>query len=101
MVVKQAEKSDVQEVLDSNGIIYKHSPRCGMSASRKEVVEEFSEKTGKTVYLIDVLAQRDLSNTVAERTGVKHESPQLLILKDGEVETNLTHMSITPEELEE
>ena len=99
MGLKQAEQSDIKQILDGNGIIYKHSPRCGMSASRKEVVEKLAEDTD--IFLIDVLGQRDLSNHIAEELDLKHESPQLIGVENGEAVWHKNHMAITEEAVSE
>ena len=48
---------------------------------------------------LDLLEHRDLSNEIAERSGVKHESPQAILLRDGKAIWNASHMSITSDSL--
>jgi bacillithiol system protein YtxJ len=50
---------------------------------------------------LDLLAHRDVSNAIAQRLGVKHESPQALIVRDGKVSAVLNHDDITGEALAE
>jgi len=100
MALQTATKQNIETTLNNTGIIYKHSPRCGMSASRKEVLDAFLEENDVDVYLVDVLGQKDLSQYVEEKTGVKHESPQILCIKNSEVISHFSHMSITPEKLD-
>ena len=48
---------------------------------------------------IEIQNAREVSNAVAEKTGVRHESPQALLLRDGEVVWNASHGAITVESL--
>jgi len=50
---------------------------------------------------IDVIGQRPLSLGVAERTGVKHESPQAIVIRGGKVAWHESHLAITVKALEE
>lgn len=63
-------------------ILYKHSSRCSISYLAKENSEENMEDllNHVDIHFIDVLWQKDLSNNIAQKLGVRHESPQVLIL---------------------
>lgn len=85
-------------------VIFKHSTRCGIS---KMVLRNFerdfaatSEKELK-LYFLDLLSNREISNEIASRFGVQHESPQLLILKEGKVVQHDSHHAIKAESLAE
>jgi bacillithiol system protein YtxJ len=52
-------------------------------------------------YLLDLLSYRELSNTIATRLQVHHESPQVLVVKDGQCCYDESHLSINSEEVEE
>ena len=90
-----AEESKKQPV-----VIFKHSTRCGIS---RMVLGNFERdfdlpKDGDyKLYFLDLLSNRDISNQVAARFGVQHESPQMLILKDGKVVKHESHHSINLE----
>ena len=74
--------------------IFKHSTRCSIS---KMVMNRFESKfnlSSITVYLLDLLKYRDLSNQISFDYQVKHESPQLLIIKDKICNLNLSHTNI-------
>ena len=62
-------------------LLFKHSTRCGTSLRAYREVEAF-EATGATVpvYLVDVIAERDLARDLAERLGVRHASPQVILV---------------------
>lgn len=78
-------------------VVFKHSTRCGIS---KMVLNNFErnydlkDEDGHKLYFLDLLANREISNKVAERFEVRHESPQLLILKEGIVVEHVSHHSI-------
>lgn len=78
--------------------IFKHSSACGTSAfalrGMEEVISEVSESVDFSI--LEVRLQRKLSNYVAEKTGVRHESPQLILMKNGEVVWNASHSAIYP-----
>ncbi len=82
-------------------MIFKHSTRCGIS---RMVLNNFEKEYDLTeedhkMYFLDLLANRDISNLVAERFEVRHESPQLIIVKDGKVVHHASHHSIEVESL--
>lgn len=97
--------ADLDRVLaDSKGplILYKHSTQCGICEGTIAEVEAFLEKdpaAAKVLYL-DLLAHRDVSNAIAQRLGVKHESPQAIVLKEGKVAAVLNHRAIRVAALE-
>ena len=68
-----------------------------MSAAAAQVVE--STAFDLPVYWVNVIEQRRLSNKVAERYGVRHESPQLLKIEQGSATTVLSHHQISPAQL--
>ena len=85
------EASNRQRVL-----ILKHSTTCPIST---DVYSEVA-RADATVHLIVVQTARPLSNDVAERTGVRHESPQALILRNGEAVYHASHYDVTATEIE-
>lgn len=52
-------------------------------------------------YYLDLIAHRDISNEISERFSVHHESPQILLIKDGECVLDASHLDITVEEIRE
>lgn len=78
-------------------VIFKHSTRCGISRMVLNSFEkEYDLEKDKEVklYLLDLISNRDISNEVADRFKVRHESPQLIILKDRKVVHHASHQSI-------
>ncbi len=83
--------------LPADCYVYKHSTACPVSAAAAQVVE--STAFDLPVYWVDVIEQRKLSNQVAKRYGVRHESPQLLKIERGAATTVLSHHHISPAQL--
>jgi bacillithiol system protein YtxJ len=79
-------------------IIFKHSPTCPTSLFAHREVSRFCEtQPGTAVYLISVRRQRDIARHVALCTGVRHESPQVVVLSRGGVLAAASHADITAE----
>lgn len=78
-------------------LIFKHSTRCSISDAALSRLErnwnEDAEKAMKPYYL-DLIAYRSISNEVAQRFGVEHQSPQVLIIKDGKCIYSASHFDI-------
>lgn len=82
-------------------ILFKHSTRCPISAMAREEMDRFTQKYGSTpVYLIDVHEQAELSDYVGERTGIEHQSPQVIVLRGGEAGWHASRMEINASEVE-
>ncbi len=78
--------------------ILKHSLTCPISRAAHGRVEESIESGAlKNVHRIVIQDSRDLSTAIAERFGVQHESPQLLMLMGGEVVHHASHYKIQPD----
>lgn len=78
--------------------LFKHSTSCGISAFVRRKIESSFKKDGEgnaRLYFLDLLAHRDISNEVARRWGVRHESPQLIILRNEKVVDHASHASIS------
>jgi bacillithiol system protein YtxJ len=86
----------VDESKEKPVAIFKHSTRCGISRAVLKIFErnyDLSEDQAK-IYFLDLLENRDISNEIANRFKVQHESPQMIILKDGAVVDYSSHHSI-------
>lgn len=76
-------------------LIFKHSTRCGVSRSvLKRFESEFDLAEKITPYFLDLLEHRDISNEIASRFGVVHQSPQLIVIKSGNTVYDASHDSI-------
>lgn len=81
-------KTAIDEILNSverPQIVYKHSYRCSISLLSKQSLDSGIEQLREVAdaHLVDVVSMRDLSDYVAEKTGIRHESPQVLLLNRG------------------
>lgn len=76
--------------------IFKHSTRCSISAMAKSRVERSWNYSDEQlpIYYLDLIRHRDVSNKIAETTGIQHESPQLIVLKDGKAIHHSSHTAI-------
>lgn len=76
--------------------IFKHSTRCGISSMViKRFANSFDEELKNyKVYYLDLLNYREISNEIAYTFQVLHQSPQLLVIKKGEVVSHASHYDI-------
>lgn len=79
--------------------IFKHSTRCSISAMVKSRLERMYMPSGIRFYYLDLLAHRDISNAIAATFQVRHESPQVLLIKNGVCIFDESHNGIDMEEL--
>lgn len=78
-------------------LIFKHSLTCPISADIYQEIKDVDD----TVNLIVVQTGRDISTQVADKTKIRHESPQAIILKDGKAVYHASHYNITASEINE
>lgn len=79
-------------------VLLKHGAHCPISAGARESLGEFCrDHPDVPVYGVEVTGRRELSDLVAERLGVPHQSPQLLVLRGGRPVWRAEHFAITPE----
>jgi len=81
-------------------LIFKHSTRCSISMMAKRRFELDWEDLPQdmSLYFLDLINHRDLSGQVAQLFQVHHESPQLLLIKDGECILDQSHGAISVDE---
>lgn len=77
--------------------IFKHSTRCHIS---KTVLRNFEREVQESpadvsYYFLDLLEYRPVSNKIEHDLDVVHQSPQLIVLKDGKAVNNMSHQGIT------
>ncbi|RZJ30432.1 MAG: bacillithiol system redox-active protein YtxJ, partial [Flavobacterium sp.] len=83
--------------------IFKHSTRCGIS---RMVLKNFESNYSLSddeiePYFLDLLSHRGVSNEIAGRFNVVHQSPQLILLRNGECHYTASHSDIDAAELKE
>lgn len=93
--IEQLEEIEEQSKTKAQ-LIFKYSTRCGIS---RIVMNDF-EKTYESLvqefdlYYLDIISYREVSNTIADRFKVIHESPQVLVIKNGVVLAHASHSEI-------
>lgn len=91
--------NQLNDIKEQNGysLIFKHSTRCSISMMAKRRFELDWDKlpTDMPLYFLDLIKHRDLSNKIAHEFQVHHESPQMLLIKDGECVLDQSHGSIS------
>jgi bacillithiol system protein YtxJ len=80
-------------------VIFKHSTRCGISAMAKTRLERATAPESVTFYCLDLVRYRSISNKVAELFGVHHESPQVLLIRNGSCVYDESHNGISMDEI--
>lgn len=101
--VSQLEEIE-KESEEKHIVILKHSTRCGVSRMVLRMFEsdyDLPEDAPVKLYFLDLISFREVSNAVAEKFGVRHESPQLIILKNREVVHHSSHQSISAGKVKE
>ncbi len=102
LIESEADLEKAIELSNTNlGVaIFKHSTRCSISSmakSRLDSLWDFNENLPR--FYLDLINFRGISNTIAERFNVQHQSPQILIIKNGNCVYNASHMSISVKSL--
>ncbi|GAB2821769.1 thioredoxin family protein [Ferruginibacter profundus] len=80
-------------------LIFKHSTRCAISSMAKNRLERATLPDSVDFYYLDLVKHRQLSSAIAEEFGVYHESPQVLLIKNGECIYDESHSGIQMEEI--
>ena len=75
--------------------LFKHSLTCPISMG---VYQEIQNVDGE-INLVVVQTARNVSNAIAERTGIRHESPQAIVIKDGKPIYHASHYDVTAEDV--
>ncbi|AHJ99506.1 bacillithiol system redox-active protein YtxJ [Hymenobacter swuensis] len=94
----------VRESFEQPVIIFKHSTTCSISAAAKGKVERQWAGAGldnAKIYYLDLLRFRPISQEIAQKFSVHHESPQLLLIQNGECTLDSSHMAIKLSEVKE
>jgi bacillithiol system protein YtxJ len=83
-------------------LLFKNSTICPVSRAARGHFESFAQaaEAGIELFMVNVIENRPLSNEAAQRTGVTHQSPQLLYLEKGVSKWSMTHFEIKQENIE-
>ncbi|SHK12285.1 bacillithiol system redox-active protein YtxJ [Chryseobacterium polytrichastri] len=94
-------EEDLQKAIENSSRhkigIFKHSTSCFISKTVLRNFEKEIENTDEKVdlYFLDLLAHRPISNKIAEDLGVRHESPQFIVIENGKAISNASHQDIS------
>lgn len=80
-------------------LVFKHSTRCSISSMVKNRLDKKELPEGVDFYYLDLIKFRSVSNKIAELFDVRHQSPQVLLIKDGKCVYEESHSGITMEEI--
>jgi bacillithiol system protein YtxJ len=102
-----AQPEEVDELIERSKVapvwIFKHSLTCGTSSAARSQYQSFvaerPEDDGTTYAMVEIQNARPVSQAVADKTGLRHESPQILKLKDGKIAWHASHWRIRKEAL--
>ncbi|MCO5241703.1 MAG: bacillithiol system redox-active protein YtxJ [Chitinophagaceae bacterium] len=97
-------EAQVKELLEKSYIkhqlVFKHSTRCSTSSMIKNRLERSEASPDIDFHFLDLIAYRPLSNKIANELNVSHESPQVLLIRDGKCIYDESHYAIFMEEIE-
>ena len=82
-------------------VIFKHSTRCSISGMVLKRLEREGKPENMDFYFLDLIKHRNISNAVADVFKVFHESPQVLLIKNGECIYDESHYAISMDSLSE
>ena len=83
-----------KQSFNSPQVIFKHSTRCATSSMAKNRLERSQAPEGLPFYLLDLIKFRTISTKIAQEYHVHHESPQVLVIADGECIYDESHSGI-------
>nr|WP_315223304.1 bacillithiol system redox-active protein YtxJ [uncultured Flavobacterium sp.] len=100
--VNWTELTDIAQLMEVEAVsnekpvvIFKHSTRCSISRmALKQFEREYDLNDTVDAYFLDLIAHRDISNEIANRFNVYHESPQLILIKNGKAVYDVSHSDI-------
>src|SRR5689334_12001777 len=104
MILDLQQNRDFEQLLDRSKtdpvLIFKHSTQCAISA---EAYQEFTSVAdaaeGLVCATVLVVEHRQVSDAIAKRLGIRHQSPQALLIQNGQVVWHASHWSITTDAL--
>jgi len=96
-------ETQLNEILEKSArrpqVIFKHSTRCGTSSLVKSRLERVAFPESIDFYYLDLIRYRPVSNKIVETFFVEHESPQILVIRNGECIYDESHLGITMDDI--
>ena len=97
--IRTQEEFEQLSLLDA-AVLFKHSPSCFVSMMADGRVKKFAREFPELpIYLVSVVKYRSLARSIATATGVRHESPQIIIFQYGKALAHMSHEGINAEAL--
>jgi bacillithiol system protein YtxJ len=104
LVDVQSVDAAIAESRERPVLLFKHSRYCGVSCEALEELQSHidARADGAVAYkMITVQTHRPVSDAIAQRLGLRHETPQAILLRDGKVVWNASHFRITATQLDQ
>jgi len=102
VLTDEAEVNDIIKRSESRPqVIFKHSTRCSISTVAKGRLERSQVPPGADFYYLDIFNYRNISNRISQQFNIHHESPQVLVIKDGASIYDESHMGINMGDIQE
>ena len=106
MMIALRQKQDLEQLLQTSQtdpvLVFKHSTQCSISTEVYEEFQRFAQMAGDvTCGIVLVIEDRAISSEIASRLGVRHESPQAILVEHGRPVWSASHWSITVDALRE
>jgi bacillithiol system protein YtxJ len=94
-------KNAIERSFQNKIAIFKHSTSCFISKTvLRNLEKEIKSLDQKPdLYFLDLLAYRPISNKIAEDFGIRHESPQLIVIENGKAIGNASHQHISVDQI--
>lgn len=104
-MIELANISQLKSIIEASEtkpqLLFKHSTRCSISSMALNRMTKGIAKLEKyDVHYLDLIAHRDISNAIAQQTGVEHQSPQTIIISKGKAIYAASHHEIDPAEMQ-
>lgn len=100
-----ASSTDWQTALERSSsepvLIFKHSSACPTSARANEEMETLTESGDLPIYRVVVQESREVSDRIADELGIRHESPQAILLVDGAPAFDASHHRVKADTVRE
>ena len=103
--IQLTEEKQLEEIREESKqhpvVIFKHSTRCSISSMAKNRLDRETAPADTSFYYLDLLKYRPISNKIAEDFHVHHQSPQILLIKNGECTYEESHNGIDMHDIAE
>ncbi len=97
------EEEQLEQIIEKSQtipqVIFKHSTRCSISSMAKNRLDKNDQPEGIDFYYLDLLKHRTISNKIAEDFDVQHQSPQILIIREGKCTYTESHSGIMMDDI--